>query len=67
MSAFVDWIRADEAKVDTIRTQSTEIRSRISGQAEKDGLTVRSTPNSGSFEKKTGLRRHLQGDSDVEG
>lgn len=67
MSAFVDWIRTDEAKVDTIRKQSAEIRLRIRGQADKDGLTVRSTPNSGSFEKKTGLRRHLQGDSEVEG
>jgi hypothetical protein len=67
MSAFVDWIRTDDDKVDTIRAQAAEIRLRIRGQAEKDGLTVRSTPNSGSFEKKTGLRRHLQGDSDVEG
>ncbi|MDC0709617.1 CBASS oligonucleotide cyclase [Stigmatella sp. ncwal1] len=67
MSAFVDWIRMDESKVETIRKQSAEIRLRIRGQAEKDGLTIRSTPNSGSFEKKTGLRRHLQGESDVEG
>ncbi|WP_224371730.1 CBASS oligonucleotide cyclase [Hyalangium versicolor] len=67
MSAFVDWIRTDEAKVETIRKQSAEIRSRIRGQADKEGLTVRSTPNSGSFEKKTGLRRHLQGESEVEG
>ncbi|RKH55306.1 hypothetical protein D7V93_23255 [Corallococcus llansteffanensis] len=67
MCAFVDWIRTDDNKVDTIREQAAEIRARIRGQAEKDGLTVRSTPNAGSFEKKTGLRRHLQGDSDVEG
>jgi hypothetical protein len=66
MSNFVDWIRADD-KDDLIRTQSAEIRARICGQAEKDGLTVRSTPNSGSFAKRTGLRRHLQGESYVEG
>jgi Second Messenger Oligonucleotide or Dinucleotide Synthetase domain len=66
MSAFVDWIKAGD-KDDTIIAQSKEIRLRICGQAEKDGLTVRSTPNSGSFAKKTGLRRHLQGDSAVEG
>ena len=66
MSTFVDWIRAGD-KDDLIREQSAEIRQRIRNQAEKDGLTVRSTPNSGSFAKKTGLRRHLQGDSDVEG
>ncbi|MFY0567846.1 CBASS oligonucleotide cyclase [Archangium lansingense] len=67
MSAFVDWIRTDDDKVDTIREQAAEIRARIRGQAEEAGLTVRSTPNSGSFEKKTGLRRHLLGDSAVEG
>jgi hypothetical protein len=66
MCEFVDWIRAAD-KDDTIREQSAEIRSRIRGQADKEGLTVRSTPNSGSFAKKTGLRRHLQGDSEVEG
>lgn len=67
MSAFVDWIRTDDSKVETIRAQAMEIRSRIRALAENDGLTIRSTPNSGSFEKKTGLRRHLQGDSAVEG
>jgi len=66
MIAFVDWIRSGD-KDETIIQQSRDIRDRIGGQAEKDGLTVRSTPNSGSFAKKTGLRRHLQGDSDVEG
>ncbi|QSQ23212.1 hypothetical protein JY651_50445 [Pyxidicoccus parkwayensis] len=66
MSNFVDWIRAGD-KDDIIIKQSKEIRERICGQAEADGLTVRSTPNSGSFAKKTGLRRHLQGDSYVEG
>lgn len=66
MIAFVDWIKAGD-KDDIIIKQSKEIRSRISGQAEKDGLTVRSTPNSGSFAKKTGLRRHFLGDSAVEG
>ncbi|NTX33990.1 MULTISPECIES: CBASS oligonucleotide cyclase [unclassified Myxococcus] len=67
MSAFVDWIRTDDAKMDTIRAQAAEIRLRIRGQADTDGLTVCSMPNAGSFEKKTGLRRHLQGDSEVEG
>jgi hypothetical protein len=67
MTAFVDWIRTDDTKVETIRAQAMEIRSRIRALAERDGLTIRSTPNSGSFEKKTGLRRHLQGDSAVEG
>jgi hypothetical protein len=66
MTVFVDWIKAGD-KDDIIIQQSAEIRERISNLAEKDGLTVRSTPNSGSFAKKTGLRRHLQGHSLVEG
>ncbi|WP_257455528.1 CBASS oligonucleotide cyclase [Archangium lipolyticum] len=66
MSSFVDWIRGGD-KDDLIIKQSGDIRERIVNQAEKDGLTVRSTPNSGSFAKKTGLRRHLLGDSAVEG
>ncbi|NRD43295.1 CBASS oligonucleotide cyclase [Corallococcus exiguus] len=66
MSSFVDWIRGGD-KDELIIKQSGDIRDRISNQAEKDGLTVRSTPNSGSFAKKTGLRKHLLGDSSVEG
>jgi hypothetical protein len=66
MSTFVDWIKAGD-KDDTIIAQSAEIRSRICGQAERDGLTIRSTPNSGSFAKRTGLRRHLLGGAQVEG
>ncbi len=67
LSCFCDWIATEPAKEDTIRKQADEIRTRITAKAVADGLTVRSTPNSGSFAKRTGLRRHLQGDSDVEG
>lgn len=67
LSSFVDWIATEAATEDRIREQADEIRNRIKAKAEEDGLTVRSTPNSGSFAKRTGLRRHLQGDSDVEG
>lgn len=66
MSNFVEWIRGGD-KDELIIEQSGDIRMRIVNQAEKNGLTVRSTPNSGSFAKKTGLRRHLLGDSTVEG
>jgi hypothetical protein len=66
MSTFVEWIRAAD-KDELIIKQSADIRERIRNQADKDGLTVRATPNSGSFAKKTGLRRHLQGHSYVEG
>lgn len=67
LSTFVDWIKPDPAMKDKIRKQVEEIRTRLVNQASADDLTVRSTPNSGSYAKATGLRRHLAGDSVVEG
>ena len=67
MAAFVDWIATDSSKEDDIRDQAVLIRQKISAQAQEDGLTIQSTPNSGSFAKRTGLRRHLRGHSVVEG
>lgn len=64
---FVPWIATDDKREEEICRQSKDIRERISGQASRDGLTILSTPNSGSFDKNTGLRRHLMGGSDVEG
>lgn len=67
LSNFVDWLRPEDRTEEKIRTQADEIRSRISGKAQEDGLVVRSTPNSGSFAKRTGLRRYMLGGLDVEG
>lgn len=67
LRSFVDWIRTDSSKEDSIRDQAGEIRQRVKGQATKDGLIVRSMPWSGSFAKRTGIRRHLQGATPVEG
>jgi tRNA nucleotidyltransferase (CCA-adding enzyme) len=64
---FVDWIRTDGTKEESIRKQAQEIRERVKTQASNDGLTIRSTPWSGSFAKRTGLRRHLRGLNPVEG
>ena len=64
---FVVWIAPDKDSRDAIKKQSDEIRSRVKKKAEDDGFTVIDTPYSGSFPTKTGLRRHLMGDSDVEG
>ncbi len=67
LSSFVDWIKPDESTEETIRKQTDEIRKRITAKADADGLTVRTTPWSGSFAKKTGLRRHMRGQSAIEG
>lgn len=67
LSIFVKWIATEKEKEDDIRNQSNNIRERISAKAKEDGITVKSTPNSGSFAKRTGLRRHFRGHSVVEG
>jgi Second Messenger Oligonucleotide or Dinucleotide Synthetase domain len=64
---FVDWIKPQPETEEVIDFQAEEIRERIKGKATADGLVVRSMPWSGSFAKKTGLRRHMRGDHDVEG
>ena len=67
LTDFVDWIRPTADTEEAIRTQAEEIRGRIKGKAIEDGLVVRSTPWSGSFAKRTGLRRHMRGNHAVEG
>jgi hypothetical protein len=39
----------------------------ISGQATANGLSILATPEAGSFAKHTGLRRHMRGNSEIEG
>ena len=67
VSKFVEWIAPGPETRDEIKNQADEIRDRISNKAKEDGLTVTATPRAGSFAKKTGLRRHMRGDSEVEG
>ncbi len=67
LSHFVDWIKTEADRNETIREQRDRVRQRISGQAKDAGLQIVSTPNSGSFAKATGLRRHFLGEAEVEG
>lgn len=67
LNNFVTWIRPDPDKAEETLRQRDEVKARIKGQAEKDGLVVRSMPNSGSFAKATGLRRHMLGSAEHEG
>src|SRR5690606_6854344 len=67
LSHFVDWLAPEREKEAEIRRQADDIRTHILGQADEDGLIVRLTPSAGSFAKRTGLRRHMTGGSDVEG
>lgn len=67
LSYFVDWLAPEPAIEEDIRKQANDIRERIKAQAMRDGLTIRSTPGAGSFAKRTGIRRHITGGSEVEG
>ncbi|MCY1071652.1 CBASS oligonucleotide cyclase [Nannocystis sp. RBIL2] len=67
LSAFVDWIRTPDDREERIKSQADEVRRRLRGKAESDKLIIRSMPFSGSYEKGTGLRRHMQGEAEIEG
>ena len=67
VSAFVKWIAPEPETREEINKQLEDIRGRISEKAKEDELTITSTPRAGSFAKNTGLRRHMRGDSEVEG
>ena len=67
LASFVDWIKPERGTRETIQKQAGDIRRVISGQSAKDGLSVITTPDGGSFAKHTGLRRHMRGDLEVEG
>jgi hypothetical protein len=67
LSCFVDWIAPDPEKIDDIAQRADKTRKYIQSSAETDGITVTDTPKAGSFEKKTGLRRHYRGDAEIDG
>lgn len=67
LSKFSDWIRPPGDTRQVIIKQAGEVRDRIKGQATADNLIVVATPDSGSFAKNTGLRRHMRGGAEIEG
>ncbi len=67
LSNFVAWIVTDTERDDDLRDRANRIRDSIGAKAKDDCLVVRATPTSGSFATRTGLRRHMRGDSEVEG
>ncbi|CCH57629.1 hypothetical protein BN8_p06825 (plasmid) [Fibrisoma limi BUZ 3] len=67
LTCFVNWIRPEDETIDQIAAQADFIRSRIKAKAIEDSLLVTATPHSGSFAKRTGLRRHMRGHAEVEG
>jgi hypothetical protein len=67
LGTFVEWVATETAREDDLRARAKNIREAIGAKAKADDLTIPSTPTSGSFATRTGLRRHMRGESDVEG
>lgn len=68
LAKFVEWIRPEDATVKRIEKQAEEIRGAIKERATVDGLLIQASPWSGSFKKKTGVRRFRRdGQTVVEG
>jgi hypothetical protein len=67
LARFVDWIKPDPDTREAIHKQAGDIRRIIGNQAVADGLVVAATPEAGSFAKHAGLRRHMRGNSEIEG
>lgn len=64
---FVAWIAPPRESRDAIKIKSDEVRVDIKAKAEADGLTIVDMPHSGSFATRTGLRRHMYGNTTTEG
>lgn len=64
---FVAWIAPPKESRDSIKAKSNEVRDCIKGKAEADGLTIVDMPHSGSFATRSGLRRHMYGNTTTEG
>ena len=69
LSNFVDWIKPEPEKRDEIKNKANKVRENIKKKAESENYNFKvvSTPNAGSFTTKSGLRRHLRGNAEVEG
>jgi hypothetical protein len=68
LATFVESIRPENATVAHIEKQAPQIHAAMKERATADGLLIQSTPWSGSFKKKTGIRRYRRdGQTVVEG
>src|SRR5690606_8414991 len=67
MKCFVEFIAPEPTKRNKLKEQTEQIRDCIERHAKEAGYTIAASANSGSFAKKTGLRRQLQGNDEIEG
>lgn len=64
---FVQWIAPQSDSEDVFKESADILRELIKKKATEDGYTIAEMPYSGSFAKRTGLRRHLLGYATEEG
>lgn len=64
---FVPWIAPLSDAEDAYKETADALRELIKKKATEEGYTIAEMPYSGSFAKKTGLRRHLLGYTTEEG
>lgn len=67
MKCFVEFIAPEKDKAENIKRQADDIRECIARHAKEEGYVIAANPYSGSFSKKSGLRRQMQGNDEVEG
>ncbi len=67
INRFVNFIAPDREQDPKIKEHFEQIKARIERHAKEEGYTIASVHYAGSYAKRTGLRRHLTGGSEVEG
>lgn len=67
LTKFVDWIAPEKAKAKEFREHADEVLRIIKNKAIEMKIPVVEAMTGGSFDKDTGLRRHMRGDSEIEG
>lgn len=67
LKCFVDFIAPEQDESPVIKEHFQEIKIRVEKHAKEEGYTVASVQYAGSYAKRTGLRRHMTGGSEVEG
>ena len=67
MSCFAQWIAPDPATTPDVRAHAKGVLSRLAAKAVEMDIPVVDSMIGGSFDKKTGLRRHMRGNNEIEG
>jgi hypothetical protein len=67
LNCFINFIAPEREQDPKVKEHFGQIKARIEKHAKEEGYTIASVHYAGSYAKRTGLRRHLTGGSEVEG